>query len=114
MTDTQNTNEANAVGNKLVGEPPTEAAPLAPTPGSAHRKWVVICMDAEEWVSLARHVQNRMAQTVIAAIQRGSPPPWSVSGDGMIWTGEGARPSLDDIDDVITAMKQNTEVSSAG
>jgi hypothetical protein len=108
MTDKQtNSSGANAVGNDTVGADPATPEPLAPTPGSACRKWVVICMDSEEWVSLARLVQNRMAQTLIAAIQRGSPPPWSVSGDGMIWTGEGARPSLDDIDDIITAMRQN-------
>jgi hypothetical protein len=34
MNDEQDTNEANAVGNNTVGEPPAEPAPLAPTSGS--------------------------------------------------------------------------------
>jgi transcription elongation factor Elf1 len=34
MNDEPNTNEANAVGNNPVGEPPHDPAPMAPTAGS--------------------------------------------------------------------------------
>jgi hypothetical protein len=61
------------------------------------RKWVVVCLEGDEWEDVASELYNAAADIV----SEHSRPRKRIGGSGMVWTGDGGRPSCDELAKIV-------------
>lgn len=61
------------------------------------KKWTLICVEGDSWPEVVSSVREWAKEIAIAssAPVPKEPPPWVLSGKGMMWAGTGNRPDLD-------------------
>lgn len=91
-----------AEGANGIGEADSMQRPGYAAPGqepSVRRRWVVVCMEAEDTRELGRLLENCAEHLIDCSFNGATPEPtrWLPSGHECMWAGVGGLPSNEEI-----------------
>ena len=106
-SDVPQTNSAESVDLQRMGSGPAQE------PRAERKKWLVALVSGEDWGDMMRDLRADATNIHIDAERNGKPSPWSIGISICFFSGEGGRPSIDELAELVRRSRSATDSSSA-